>query len=1200
MTRPKRKISTSSEAVSSLSSSASFLQSTDPDGHDDSLTSSTLVRSSSRNRKKPLIYTASDDTVKSQSTDAFEGLSSDEASMDDSDVDSPTPIRKKTAASKRARTVNKDSSGSLEDRRVSDRIANLSSSEVSSPAPTITNRPPKKTASVSKTPESTDAPMKLPQVGKRAANKISGAVDLFYALSQPKANTKQILATWHKALSNNEAQAFLDVIKLLIQSAGYLNDTFDGLFSGEISFNTLGGDNSAKILDALQSSDSVNFSARSEYPFLVKQKAKNSFKSKFDEFFNGIIEDLHPSLLPRSSSDSDEDDGFEQNVLFNNILYWIISMTSCQYRPFRHVATAAGLTILTSMTRTVNSVSEDTGKVYLFEKYMRLLFDGIFISRYRDVDHAIRSMCIESLGDCIRNYPSFFLNNSFLRYLGWMLHDKHHEPRLLTIAAIRALLVDSRTGESTSIHVHGMRQFIERFSKRIVELSLWDKHGECQVMSYRLLSELVKHHLIDQDGVMNSFLHLFDYSRFEHPQLHELCSTVFCEWYAASFIDDDSLLESPALLLRQHITWSRNIFEDTEAEPVEVDYSRFYYGLLTAMIKYKGVHVLKFKAIFLDPKLVIDCLLADDDQFEFDDFTRLLIFCESLSLLLDDPTLQYQMAESLTAKWTLLISKFVNHSPSVVRLLSLFSKVVLPHTLETSPLTKESNIKDFLVSVTSILSESIAHLVLKKFDSEDTISAAIKIIHDIYKTPGLVGQKFIQDFCKNLQLHVVHLDLHWCIWLSHFNPYKIDTSFEVDFFSLSNPRSLLKLIAYSLASSNVPSNFHGIIESVVVKGADDYAKLELVLLSRKNRLFTSSLSNPTNLFYVLQKVYHSLYSSMVNCWKMETYACELSTLGVLKARPLLPKSDITLLTVFLATTLSLEKNDKHEDMLLSLYSLMTAGQFSSILSASIKQYLSKLNRPATFSFLGKFMLTSYKFYLTDYASKNPGQEELDFEDSFWSSYGTLFARIVKLSGIDSQKEKEYFLSVILLMLVKDMSLYDGLFYWISNERILSTKPSSNMVGKAFLTALNEMRSIYNTQSEKDEVQLECYWSWRKIIDRHYPCSLDLNLNLNGSTPKAPAQEPDLIARPISTVPLHDPDLHVESAKNIQQNTRFFDENMKDLSEEEVQDENSHLLQHTADLPIRKVMKASTLKARPPPLAVTATSQSEYIFPSSPI
>ena len=36
----------------------------------------------------------------------------------------------------------------------------------------------------------------------------------------------------------------------------------------------------------------------------------------------------------------------------------------------------------------------------------------------------IRATCIEEIGSWIKTYPDAFLNDSYLKYIGWMLYDK--------------------------------------------------------------------------------------------------------------------------------------------------------------------------------------------------------------------------------------------------------------------------------------------------------------------------------------------------------------------------------------------------------------------------------------------------------------------------------------------------------------------------------------------------------------------------------------------------------------------------------------------------------------------------------------------------------------------------------------------------------------------------------------------------------
>ena len=68
---------------------------------------------------------------------------------------------------------------------------------------------------------------------------------------------------------------------------------------------------------------------------------------------------------------------------------------------------------------------------------MRNIFTGLFMHRYRDVDPDIRIACIRAIGSWILSYPSLFLQDLYLKYLGWTLNDKNADVRKISIMALQ-------------------------------------------------------------------------------------------------------------------------------------------------------------------------------------------------------------------------------------------------------------------------------------------------------------------------------------------------------------------------------------------------------------------------------------------------------------------------------------------------------------------------------------------------------------------------------------------------------------------------------------------------------------------------------------------------------------------------------------------------------------------------------------------
>ena len=66
-------------------------------------------------------------------------------------------------------------------------------------------------------------------------------------------------------------------------------------------------------------------------------------------------------------------------------------------------------------------------------------FNKNFTHRFRDVDPAIRSICMRSIGRWMREHPLFFLTDFYLKYLGWSLNDKEPRVRLAVLTALHEL-----------------------------------------------------------------------------------------------------------------------------------------------------------------------------------------------------------------------------------------------------------------------------------------------------------------------------------------------------------------------------------------------------------------------------------------------------------------------------------------------------------------------------------------------------------------------------------------------------------------------------------------------------------------------------------------------------------------------------------------------------------------------------------------
>jgi hypothetical protein len=99
-----------------------------------------------------------------------------------------------------------------------------------------------------------------------------------------------------------------------------------------------------------------------------------------------------------------------------------------------------------------------------FKTCAEALFQGIFAHRYRDASVAIRVDVLDVLESVLLKYPSTFLNNSHLKYPGWLLSDQ--------AAPVRKRSLDLLSNLMTLPHelINQTHEFVNRFRLRIIEL----------------------------------------------------------------------------------------------------------------------------------------------------------------------------------------------------------------------------------------------------------------------------------------------------------------------------------------------------------------------------------------------------------------------------------------------------------------------------------------------------------------------------------------------------------------------------------------------------------------------------------------------------------------------------------------------------------------------------------------------------------
>lgn len=342
-----------------------------------------------------------------------------------------------------------------------------------------------------------------------------------------------------------------------------------------------------------------------------KRDFKN-FKENLIAFWDHLVTECQTAAL------------FDKN-LFDKCLDYIIALSCTPPRVYRHVASLMGLQLVTSfiniakvlsarrettrrqldaekkkgsdgprvesLDKTYNATHE---KITLLEEMMRKVFTGLFVHRYRDIDPDIRTTCIQSLGVWILLYPSLFLQDLYLKYLGWTLNDKSAGVRKVSVLALQNLYeVDDNVGS--------LALFTERFYKRMLELAD-DIDISVAVSAIGLVKQLLRHQLFPDEELGPLYDLLIDDPAEIRLAVGEL---VYDHLIAQKFNTSQPSSGDQLQSSEEHLSRILQILREFSADPILSTY------VIDDVWEYMGA--------MKDWKCIISMLLADNSSAELGD-----------------------------------------------------------------------------------------------------------------------------------------------------------------------------------------------------------------------------------------------------------------------------------------------------------------------------------------------------------------------------------------------------------------------------------------------------------------------------------------------------------------------------------------------------------------------------------------------------
>ncbi|NXU70673.1 STAG2 protein, partial [Oreotrochilus melanogaster] len=314
------------------------------------------------------------------------------------------------------------------------------------------------------------------------------AVTLFEVVSMGKQAMQSVVDDWVEAYKQDRNVALLDLINFFIQCSGC-----QGMVTAEM-FQSL------RKKDIMQKMTESFDEDNEDYPLIRSGPYWKKFKANFCEFIAVLVQQCQCSILYDS-------------YLMDTIISLLTGLADSMVRAFRHTSTFAAMKLLTaviSVHLNLDVNKHNAERLYEVEKkrisgrrtnyrldqlekkrkeyeqklleidnMMNAIFKGTFLNRYRDVIPEIRATCIEEIGSWIRTYPDAFLNDSYLKYIGWMLYDKQAEVRLKCLLGLQGIYSRKELASRMDL-------FTSRFKDRIVSMPL-DKDHEVAVQAMKLL-----------------------------------------------------------------------------------------------------------------------------------------------------------------------------------------------------------------------------------------------------------------------------------------------------------------------------------------------------------------------------------------------------------------------------------------------------------------------------------------------------------------------------------------------------------------------------------------------------------------------------------------------------------------------------------------------------------------------------------------
>ncbi|XP_066268081.1 cohesin subunit SA-1-like isoform X2 [Branchiostoma lanceolatum] len=332
------------------------------------------------------------------------------------------------------------------------------------------------------------------------------AVTLFEVVKLGKSAMQSVVDEWIDSYKQDRDMALLDLIQFFIQCSGC-----KGVVTAEMLHNMEHSDIIRKMTEEFDEDSG-------DYPLIMTGPQYKRFKNNFCEFIAVLVRQCQYSII------------YDQYMM-DNVISLLTGLSHSQVRAFRHTSTLAAMKLMTALVNVALTLSvnlDNTQRQYESERQkaqgkraserleilmqkradlqenqeevehmMNSIFKGVFVHRYRDSLPEIRAICMEEIGTWMRQYSDTFLADSYLKYVGWTLHDKVGEVRKGCISTLQALYCNKENAQKLEL-------FTNRFKDRIVSMTL-DKDMDVSVQAIKLVTMIMNDDILTSEDCENVY-----------------------------------------------------------------------------------------------------------------------------------------------------------------------------------------------------------------------------------------------------------------------------------------------------------------------------------------------------------------------------------------------------------------------------------------------------------------------------------------------------------------------------------------------------------------------------------------------------------------------------------------------------------------------------------------------------------------------